>query len=45
MIADGKVLLYSARAGLLRRAQGNYKVSFHCINLLYLTKLALVNRT
>ena len=44
-MADDKVLLYSAHAGLLRRAQGNYKVSFHCINLLYLAKLALVNCT
>ena len=32
-------------AGLLRRTHGNYKVSFHCINLLYLPNLALVNRT
>ena len=44
-MADGKVLLFSAHAGLLRRIQGNYKVSFHCINLLHLAKLALVNRT
>ena len=44
-MADGKVLLYSAHAGLLHRAQGNYKVFFHCINLLYLAKLELVNRT
>ena len=44
-MADGKVLLYSAHAGVLRRAQGNYKVSFHCINLFYLAKLALVNCT
>lgn len=32
-------------AGILRRSQGNYKVSFHCTNLLYLAKQALVNRT
>ena len=35
----------SLYAGLLRRTQGNYKVSFHCTNLLYLAKQALVNRT
>ena len=32
-MADGKVLLFSAHGSLLRRTQGNYKVSFLCINL------------
>ena len=44
-MADGSMLLFSAHAGLSRRTQGNYKVSFHSIDLLYHAKLALVNRT